>query len=167
MTTSPYFKILNKFNNDILDDAYPELLMRGKTYKFDVSELDNTTHGFDIYIGDVSEKSTTLHGFTSYTKENNIITVTIPSNADVNSVVNYYCTNTSHPNMKGSINISFRDIGGKTYEWFYGSMKPTPEINIEVYVTGDFSNADLFGYNVKDGNIITSLAESNIFKYKA
>lgn len=167
MSLSPYFKIFNKFNNDILDDAYPELLMRGKTYKFDVSELDNTTHDFDIYIGDESEKNTNLHGFTSYTKENNIITVTIPSNADVNSVVNYYCPIEGHGVMKGSINISYRDIDGKTYEWFYGSMKPTPEINIEVYVTGDFSNADLLGYNVKDGSIITSLAESNIFKYKA
>jgi hypothetical protein len=167
MSLSPYFKIFNKFNNDILDDAYPELLMRGKTYKFDVSQLNGTTHGFDIYIGDESAKNTTPHGFTSYTKENNIITVTIPSNAPVDSVVNYYCTNTSHSDMKGSINISFRDISGKTYEWFYGSMKPTPEINLEVYVTGDFSNADLLGYNVKDGSIITSLAESNIFKYKA
>ena len=103
-------------------------------------------------LADESAKNTTPHGFTSYTKENNIITVTIPSNAPVDSVVNYYCTNTSHSDMKGSINISFRDIDGKTYEWFYGSMKPTPEINLEVYVTGDFSNADLLGYNVKDGS---------------
>lgn len=169
-----YFKILNKFGRNILDpDDFPELLMRGKSYKFVKHPQhvgSSLSHDFDVYFGIDSNKNDTKRGFSYYNVEDNIITVTIPSDADVDSVVNYFCP--KHDNsMKGTIDISYKkltiDSIDEEYEWFYGNMYPSPGVDLEIYVTGDFETANIFGYDIKNQSVIKTLMKDSVFKYKA
>ena len=137
--------------------------MRGKSYKFVKHPQhvgSSLSHDFDVYFGDITNKNATKRGFSYYNVEDNIITVTIPSDADVDSVVNYFCP--KHANsMNGTIGISYKTLeinsDYEEYEWFYGNMYPSPGIDLEIYVTGDFETANIFGYDIKNQSVIKTL----------